>query len=275
MLDRTMLLGAPFDGLLEVQTLDECLLIHRNQGGDNKYFDEDVPGWHAYGVEACCTAIRRGATNYVLPLPLWHDSKSTNLQGLEEAHKYVWQKHGSALERIATTCGDLPRSFGWNEQPHDAPLKKFWKHLQNSYDYRLAGYPGTANEDFEERLESLTESEDVIDCLHTAAWYETIEAKAFVRFPQRTRRILHRFNCWDFQELASDCVVIAADLSHTMDGDFGKLTDLRQRLRRLLVCADWQRSAASRKGLRELAKRARVAQWTKLWDGTARAILEF
>jgi hypothetical protein len=269
-----MLLGAPFDGLLEVQTLDECLLIHRRETEGHKYFDEEVPGWHAYGVEACCTAIRSGATNYVLPLPLWHDSKSTNLQGLEEAHKYVWLKHGSALGRIATTCGDLPGSYDWAEEPRTKPTKRVWERVQNSYNYRIGGYPGTTSDDFETQLESLTESEDVIECLHAPAWYDRIEARGFVQFPRRDRRILHSFNGWDLKGLQSDCVVVAVDLSNSVDDDFETLCNMRQRFRRLLVCVDWRSSAASRKGLRKLTKAARVAQWTRLWDGTARAILE-
>src|SRR5262249_2532584 len=79
LLDRAALNGEPSDVPIEVQTLDECLLIHRRQNGDSKLFDEQLTGWHAYGVEACCTAIRVGAKNYVLPIPIWHDSKSTNL----------------------------------------------------------------------------------------------------------------------------------------------------------------------------------------------------
>ena len=59
--DRAMVFGEPFERPVEVQTLDEVVLMHANQGGSWAYFDEKVPGWHAYGVDACCTALRRGA----------------------------------------------------------------------------------------------------------------------------------------------------------------------------------------------------------------------
>src|SRR5262245_7234367 len=48
MIDRAALLGAPFDDLHEVQTLDECLLIHRRGEPGRRYFDENIPSWHAY-----------------------------------------------------------------------------------------------------------------------------------------------------------------------------------------------------------------------------------
>jgi hypothetical protein len=273
MLDRTMLLGGPFAEKIQVQTLDECLLIHRHQPDGVKYFDEAVPGWHAYGVEACCAAIQSGAANYVLPLPIWHDSKSTNLQGLEEAHRYIWDKHGSALGRIATTCGNLPDTYGWRK-PHHAAFGKLCNRIHNSYDYWLAGYPGTATEDFEEKLEYLTESENVVECLHTTSWHTPIKAKGFVRFPRRSRQILHRFSGRDFDDLNSDCIVVATDLSERRDGNFDWLRDLSRRVRRVILCVEWQRDASFRKALNALMQDAQTAQWTKHWDGTARAILE-
>ncbi|HEV2904060.1 MAG TPA: glycosyltransferase family 2 protein, partial [Pyrinomonadaceae bacterium] len=132
LLDRAHLSGEPIATPLEIQTLDECVLIHRRAGDRNGYFDEGLTGWHAYGVEACCAAIREGAKNYVLPLPVWHDSKTTNLAGLEEAHQYVWQKHGGALKRIATTCGNLPDEYGWGNSAN-CSLKRMWSRIETSY----------------------------------------------------------------------------------------------------------------------------------------------
>jgi|SRR6202140_3593435 len=274
-LDRAMLLGSPFEGQKEVQTLDECLLMHRREPKGHKYFDESVPGWHAYGVDACCTAIRGGATNYVLPLPVWHDSKSTNLQGLEEAHRYIWEKHGAALPRIATTCGDLPSCYSWARESRVEPFKRFWKRLQTSYYHRLGGYPGAFSKKSEELLESLTQSEDVIECLHAPAWYDTIEAKGFVQQPERVRRIFHRFVGWAHEELQSDCVVVAADLSKTQGESISKLRDLRRRTRRLLVCVDGLHQSHTIQGWGELRREARMAELTKHWDGTPSVILEF
>ncbi|MDX6443616.1 MAG: hypothetical protein QOH71_690 [Blastocatellia bacterium] len=273
-LDRGMLLGSPFEKPREVQTLDECLLIHRRQPERDRYFDEDVPGWHAYGVDACCAAIRGGATNYVLPLPVWHDSKSTNLQGLEDAHRYVWEKHGAALGRISTSCGDLPACYGWAPASRLEPIKRWWRRLQTSYYHRLGGYPQAFTLKAEELLESLTQSEDLVECLHSPTWYGTIEARGFVQHPNRNRRIFHRFVGWNTGELQSDCVVVAADLSEIPGNTIGRLRDLKQRVRRLIVCVDGLDHAAAMPGWREFRQEAQMAELTKHWDGTPSVILE-
>lgn len=272
--DRAMLLGVPFDGLEEVQTLDECLLIHRRLPAGEKYFDEDISGWHAYGVDACCTAISKGEKNYVLPLPVWHDSKSSNLQGLEEGHRYVWDKHGAALGKIATTCGDLPSCYGWTREPGTESIKKLGRRLQTSYYHRLGGYPGAFTLKCEELIESLTESEDRIECLHAPTWYETIETRGFIQHPARQRNILHHFVGWDFEPLESDCVLVTPDLAKT-GTTIAKLTDLRRRTRRLLVCVDGLNQAANIKGWPELRREARRVEMTRHWDGTPSVILEF
>ncbi len=62
--DRDRLLGTPFDGLVEVQTMDECVLIHKRESSDEPYFDQMLRGWHVYGVEACCRAIVNGKRNF-------------------------------------------------------------------------------------------------------------------------------------------------------------------------------------------------------------------
>jgi hypothetical protein len=273
--DRAMLLGSPFQRPAEVQTLDECLLIHRRGPAGYKYFDEGIAGWHAYGVDACCTAIRSGAKNYVLPLPVWHDSKSSNLQGLEEAHRYVWDKHGAALKKISTTCGDLPSCYRWSREPRTEWFKAMGRRLQTSFYHRLGGYPGAFTRKSEELLESLTESEDLIECLHAPAWHDTIETKGFVQHPERERRILHHFIGWDFRKSQSDCVVVTADLTQTVETSIEKLRDLRKRTRRLLVCVDGTNQSAVLKGWRELRQEARVAEMTRHWDGTPSVILEF
>lgn len=275
LLDRAALSGQPFDTPLEVQTLDECLLIHRRVAAGFKYFDEDVPGWHAYGVEACCAAIRRGETNYVVPLPIWHDSKSTNLLGLEESHAYVWHKHGRALKRISTTCGDLPGSYGWEAVPWQDSLKRAADRLQASYYHRLGGYPGAFSQNFDELLESLTLDEEVIESLHKSAWYGPLEAKSFTPKPRQSRRIIHRFEGYEAQTLESDCVVVAADLSSELGADLKQLQPLFKIARRLLICLDWDEALAQPRRWKTLKRRASEVHLTQQWDGTRVAILEW
>jgi hypothetical protein len=268
--DRAALSGAPFDAPAEVQTLDECLLIRRRAENGGPYFDEGVPGWHAYGVEACCAAARGGATNYVLPLPVWHDSKATNLAGLEEAHAYVWHKHGAALGRISTTCGDLPDFYGWGRDTRGGALKRIFERAQTSYYHRLAGHPAAFHHDYYETLESLTESEDLIECLHAPAWFEAVEAAAFVPHPARPRRVVHHFGGWDAG--GSGCVVVAGDLIGHAGA--GGLESLRRRARRVIVCVDWDGGAGGgARRWKELKRDAADVRLTRQWDGARNAIL--
>jgi hypothetical protein len=229
--DRAMIFGEPFADPIEVQTLDEVLLVHRNLGPGHSYFDEAVPGWHAYGVEACCTALGQGLRNYVLPLPIWHDSNSTNLKGLREAHAYVWQKHRRAFPRIYTTCGVLPHPYGWSGSYRVAMF------LQRVRGWRHAGWlrlaaPGAFRSTPWAALEELTCREPVVDCLHSPAWFEHLEGTAFTDRTTAPRRIVHHFAGFQPEELQSDCLVVAPDLA-------GQLTSLEQLpvgVRRLLVC---------------------------------------
>jgi hypothetical protein len=272
--DRAAFAGAPFGAPLEVQTLDECVLMCRREVKDFLYFDEEVPGWHAYGVEACCAAIRKGATNYVLPLPIWHDSKSTNLQGLEVAHTYVWQKHGDALKRIPTTCGDLPTQYGWAKHPCPAPRNQFRDRVYTSYYHRLGGHPNPFHNDFHQQLEALTEAEDEIECLHTDAWHSDIEAQAFVPRPQRRRRVRHRFGGWRVSGLQVDCIMVAADLTVNLNESLENLDPLFERARRFLICINWDDALMRPKLWRKLKRRSSRMFLTRQWDETRYAILE-
>ncbi len=108
--DRDCVFGEPFSSPREVQTLDEVVLIHRNEA-DRKYFDESLAYWHAYGVDACCEAILNGKKNYVLPAPIWHDSPSTNRSGLREANSALSKKYRGRFKIIHGCCGDIPDRF--------------------------------------------------------------------------------------------------------------------------------------------------------------------
>ena len=163
--DRDMVFGEPFAEPLEVQTLDEIVLIHRNRGPGHVYFDEGVPGWHAYGVDVCCGSIRAGSRNFILPLPVWHDSASTNIAGLKQAHAYVWAKHASAFRRIYTTCGVLPHPYGWSGS------YKISTFLRRVADWRHFAWMRRADRNRFQRtpwevLEELTAEEPTVYCYH-------------------------------------------------------------------------------------------------------------
>ena len=272
LVDRAALDGEPFDAPEEVQTLDECLLIRGRDGEGRAYFDEGLTGWHAYGVEACCAAIRGGAKNYVLPLPVWHDSASTNMRGLEEAHRYVWEKHGAALRRITTTCGDLPAEYGWGRRSLGDSLKGAWGRVETSYYHRVAGYPSAFHHVFGERLDALTDAEEEVECLHRREWYGPLEARAFSARAARRRRVVHRFEGWDAGESGAGCVVVATDLTAALPDDLGPLKSLRGRARRVIACLNWEDARGARwKALRGLARRVEL---TRRWDGSRVAVLE-
>jgi Glycosyl transferase family 2 len=232
--DRAMVFGEPFDRPVEVQTLDEVVLIHANHGPGYLYFDERVPGWHAYGVDACCNALRRGARNYVLPAPIWHDSNSTNQAGLRLAHAYVWEKHRRAFGRIYTTCGVLPHPYGWSGSWRVSQAQQTIRH----WFYAPWRWPGDFRNAFSrtpwEVLEEWTRDEAAVDCLHEKQ--DTAPLLAGSGFTDRTaapRRILHHYRGPDPPPRLSDCVVIAPELA-------GRFRELRGRLpsglRRLIVC---------------------------------------
>lgn len=273
LIDRAHLSGEPFATPQEVQTLDECLLIYRRQANDHVYFDEDLTGWHAYGVEACCAAIRAGARNYVLPIPIWHDSKSTNLAGLEDAHLYVWQKHGEALRRIVTTCGNLPDDYGWEPASSNGGLQRIWDRARVSYYRRVGGYEQPFHENLDDILERLTESEATIECLHEQSWFEKLEAKAFVPIPRHPRQIVHHFSGWEDGDLESRCVVVASDLARHLSPTLAEVKTIAEQSRRVVICLDWEDRAGNRRRWKALERAAKESHLTRRWDGSRVAVI--
>lgn len=270
--DSAMLRGLPYEGFIEVQTLDEVLLVHRREANGYHYFDQGVPGWHAYGVEACCRAMLEGKKNYVAPLPIWHDSKRTNLDGLAAAHQYVWQKYGTALGRIYTTCGVLPDANS-SATNHAVSISQRALRRLRATALRARGFHHAYLKWYEEELEALTEDVAVIECLHQPASQEPIEAGAFAALPERTRRIIHRFCGLGFDRLESDFVVIAADLAVTLHTSCEAIDKLRKNLRRLLICLDLEDAKRHQSLWRALLKRSVAPRLTVHYDGSRIAVL--
>ncbi|HVF56480.1 MAG TPA: glycosyltransferase [Pyrinomonadaceae bacterium] len=271
LLDRAAVWGAPFDLPVEVQTLDECVLMHGRDEGTKLYFDEGLKGWHAYGVDACCAAIRSGGHNYVVPLPVWHDSKAINVHGLEEAHAYVWRKHGADLKRIHTMSGILPDYYGWQGSRWKSLPARVRRRL-SSAGYRLAGHRDAFRQGFLETLEALTRGEETVEYLHARAGFERIEAAAMLPHSERRRRVIHRFLGWGLKDLESDCVVVATDLSESLDAGLEDLRALRGRVRRLLLCIEID--GAPSLVWKELQRHASATALTLHYDKTPTAILE-
>jgi hypothetical protein len=271
--DRAAVWGEAFAAPLEVQTLDECVLLRRRDEGREEYFDGSMPGWHAYGVEACCAAARAGATNYVLPLPVWHDSKATNLAGLEAAHAYVWAKHGGGRRRIHTTCGVLPESHGWQgSRWRDLP-RRLGRRLAAAR-YQLAGHRRALRRELLATLEELTGTEELVECLHARAPFGPIEAAAMQPQSRHLRRVVHRFEGWEATPSGSAAVVVWTDLARSASRHLGQLDALGRSGRRHWLCIDLADARAT--GLwKELRRRAAAVALTRRDDQTPVAIFEF
>jgi hypothetical protein len=225
LIDREMLLGTPFEGLVEVQTLDECLLIHRRQDG-HTYFDEGLTGWHAYGVEACCRAICHGQRNYVLPLLIHHDSKSVNLAGLDDAHAYVFRKYGDRMPRVHTSCGVVREPTKGGRRGFRKVARVVSRKLRDRW-AQLSGFRTAYTNHDGEVAERLTDSAPVVEVLHRRANWESVEVKGFVPQPGREKTIVHRFTGLDRDDRHSDCVFIAPDLAEDLPDEPTALDGLR------------------------------------------------
>ena len=103
--DRRQLWSEPFSEPEEVQTLDEAVLIIPKVVFDRLKFDEELEGWHAYGVDYCLMVKEKGLKAYAIPAFIYHYSPGLNYSGLLEAHKRVWVKHRKNFPCIFTTCG--------------------------------------------------------------------------------------------------------------------------------------------------------------------------
>lgn len=227
--DRDMVFGEPFDQPIPVMTLDEIVLIHRNRGAAHAYFDEALDGWHAYGVDACCQALRDGAVNTVLPMPVWHDSRSINRAHLDRAHRFVWQKHRAAFSRIYTTCGVLPNPYGWSGS------YKISTATRRLGELRYASWLGqgrTFDASPFDLLDDMTRSEPVVHVFHSPFRMPLIEGRGFAAHSQHPRRVVHHFESLPGAD-ASGCIVIAPDLA---DAFFASGT-VPARASRVLVAA--------------------------------------
>ena len=265
--------GLPFKRAVEVQTLDELLLIHRRESRERKYFDELVPGWHAYGVECCCNALRKGEKNYVLSLPVWHDSPGTNLAGLEEAHQYVWRKHGAALGKIHTSCGVLQGSRPGSEGRASDYFSRAIRRIRNLNLY-LLGFRGTSLTWFHETLDSLTHTSKVVHCLHDYANQAPIEAEGFGTHPKQGHPIVHTFSGFDAADLNKGDVVTAPDLAVRLSDNTVVLERLRNRVGKLLVCVRVEQLKSQRSLWEWLRKRSAGHYLTLDKEGESIAVVE-
>jgi|SRR5208337_2611047 len=239
------LLGEPFSAPTEVQTLDECVLITRTRPGS--YFDEQLGGWHIYGVDACCRAALAGKRNYVLSLLAHHDSRSLNLAGLSEAHKTVWDRHGAEVGTIWTSCGRIGPPAGSVSRLVSAVARRANRWLLNG-DYIRYHY-------YEEAIDRLLPPEEPVDVFHIAADHQPIEVSSLDPQARRPRLVTHRFSGLDLPLGISSSALITPELASTLP-DESCLPAQLTRSQRTLVCLPLKMARTKRRLLAALRARS-------------------
>ena len=107
--DRVVLLGDAVDRPTDVDSVDEVLfLAPRSQLLRDPLTESRDMAWHAYAVEYGLRVQRRGLRTGVADIPLTHNSLSTNLDRLDEAHQAIAKSYPDMLP-VRTTCGVITR----------------------------------------------------------------------------------------------------------------------------------------------------------------------
>lgn len=103
--DRLVLIGETDDEPMPVDSLDEVLFLARRSDLLEDPLSEDpVLAWHAYAVEWGQRRRGEGRAVVAIDIPMSHNSLSTNLARLDEAHAAVARMHPDLLP-LQTTCG--------------------------------------------------------------------------------------------------------------------------------------------------------------------------
>jgi hypothetical protein len=105
--DRVVLLGDRAATPVEVDSVDEVLFVARRSLLLKVPISQDPAlAWHAYAVELGLRLRTRGLVVAALDIPMTHNSRSTNIARLDEAHAAVARAH-PALLPVTTTCGTV------------------------------------------------------------------------------------------------------------------------------------------------------------------------
>ena len=105
--------------ILDVVSLDECLIAMTRQKWEQLRFDEVAcNNWHGYAVDISLNNTLHGGKNILVPLTVCHDSKGNaeNKAFRTTIKQLVKKYHGTAITRIHSTCIDIPCnwcSFMW------------------------------------------------------------------------------------------------------------------------------------------------------------------
>lgn len=131
--DRVILIGESAPEPVPVDTLDEVLVIARRDDLLREPLSEDPElAWHAYAVEYSLRVRSMGLLAGAIDTAITHNSMTTNLARLDEAHRHVGDLY-PALVPIHTTCGTVdPGARDWGNLPliRDHGWRRRW--LQQS-----------------------------------------------------------------------------------------------------------------------------------------------
>lgn len=110
--DRVVLIGSAEADPMPVDSLDEVLFMARRQDLlDDPLSEDQALAWHAYAVEWGQRVRGQGRDVVALDIAISHNSLSTNLARLDEAHAAVARMHPDLLP-VQTTCGVIGGSSG-------------------------------------------------------------------------------------------------------------------------------------------------------------------
>jgi len=131
--DRVILIGESAPDPVPVDTLDEVLLIARRDDLLREPLSESPElAWHAYAVEYSLRVRAAGRLAGAVDTAITHNSMTTNLARLAEAHHHVGALYPTMVP-IHTTCGTVdPGARSWGSLPlvRDHGWRRRW--LQQS-----------------------------------------------------------------------------------------------------------------------------------------------
>jgi glycosyltransferase involved in cell wall biosynthesis len=100
------MLGGGFDGVREVRTLDEVVLIVRRSSGLR--FDERLPGFHLYGADVCLEAEKRGLKSYAVSALCIHNTNGYGMLPLAFWKNYVLlRRKWKHVLPVITSCTEV------------------------------------------------------------------------------------------------------------------------------------------------------------------------
>jgi Glycosyltransferase like family len=104
-------LGGAFEGVREVRSLDEVVLIMRKSS--KLRFDEQLPGFHMYGTDICLEARRQGMRSYAIPAFCIHNTSGYRMLPWQFWRCYFFMRRKWSAELPVTTSCTKITTWCW------------------------------------------------------------------------------------------------------------------------------------------------------------------